>query len=325
VRTVLNQALAIANGKGGVGKTSLTANIAVMAANSGWDTLVIDLDPQGNLGADLGYRHLGRSDEGRALSKAVQFEEPLEPPIRGIRDHLDAVPGGRLTRELADVLATRGARVAAKAMDAALAPLTERYDLILFDCPPGDDVLGDLGLAMARALVIPIKFDTASMDGLELMARRFRSIKTRAINSELELLGIVLFDFNPNATALRRQVEEELHRDFPYGVRIFDTAVRHSQRAAYDMRRSGMTAVEYEQAASEEREKRFALLQTDRDLLKKFGPAKSQAARGLANDYAALANEILGAFTEPTIVITDTDDEPLLDVPGDDRVLESSW
>jgi phytoene/squalene synthetase len=124
---------------------------------------------------------------------------------------------------------------------------------------------------------------------------------------------------------LRRQVEEELHRDFPYGVRVFERAVRHSQRAAYDMRRAGMTAVEYEQAAAEEKEKRFALLQTDRDLLRRFGPAKSQAAHGLADDYAALANEILGAFTEPTIVITDTDDQPLLDTPADERVLETSW
>ena len=58
---MLNQALAIANGKGGVGKTSLTSNIASMAAHSGWDVLVIDLDPQGNLGADLGYRQMGLS------------------------------------------------------------------------------------------------------------------------------------------------------------------------------------------------------------------------------------------------------------------------
>ncbi len=323
---MLNQALSIANGKGGVGKTSLTANMAVGAAHSGWETLVVDLDPQGNLGADLGYQQMGRSDHGKALSKAVQFEEPLDPPVRQVRPHLDAVPGGWHTRELADVLATRGPRLAAKAMDAALGPLVEHYDLILFDCPPGDDTLGDLGLAMARGLVIPVKFDTGSLDGLELMARRVRSVRTRAINPDLELLGIALFDFNPAATALRRQVEEELRKDFPEGVRIFRNAVRHSQRAAFDMRRAGMAALEYERVEAEEREKRFALLLSDRDLLRKYGPAKSQAAKGLAEDYVALANEILEAFTEPSLLIVDTDDQPLLDeTPAPRESREMSW
>ena len=310
---MLNQALSIANGKGGVGKTSLTANLAVSAAKSGWETLVIDLDPQGNLGADLGYHQSGQSDEGKALAMAVQFEEPLEPPLRGVRRNLDAVPGGRHTRDLAEVLATRGPRVAAKSMDTALAPLIPHYDLILFDCPPGDDALGDLGLAMARGLVIPIKFDAASMDGLELMSRRVRSVRTRSINRELELLGIVLFDFNPNATALRNQVEAELQRDFAAGVNIFNTAIRHSQRAAFDMRDLGVTAIEYEKLATAERKERLAMLSSDPQRLRRAGPAKSQSATGLADDYTRLANEILAAFTEPQIVIVDTESQPMRD------------
>jgi hypothetical protein len=89
------------------------------------------------------------------------------------------------------------------------------------------------------------------------------------------------------------------------------------------MRRLGMTAIEYERAAAEERETRFALLRSDRDLLKKSGPAKSQAARGLADDYTALSNEILEAFTASPVIITDTDDMPLLEVPIEEPVRES--
>lgn len=296
---MLNQALSVANGKGGVGKTTLTANLASIAANSGWDVLVIDLDPQGNLGADLGYNQLGMTDEGAALSKAVQFEEPLDPPVKMVRPHLDAVPAGRKTRELGQVLQDRGRRESARALDQAIAPLVDNYDLILFDCPPGDDVLGDLGLAMARGLVIPVKYDSGSLDGLELMAARVRSIRRIGVNPDLELLGIVLFDFNPHASAMRRQVEEELRADFPKGVRIFDTAIRHSQRAAFDMRREGMVAIEYERDAKRDRARRLELLHRGREAVREAGPARSQSARGLADDFTALSNEILEAFTAP--------------------------
>ncbi|MFQ5555111.1 MAG: ParA family protein [Acidimicrobiia bacterium] len=300
---MLNQALSIANGKGGVGKTSLTANLAATAAHSGWETLVVDLDPQGNLGSDLGYRQIGSSDEGRALSKAVQFGEPLEPAVVKVRPHLDAVPAGSATRELARILDDRGPRRSARAMDAAMGPLADRYDLILFDCPPGDDVLGDLGLSVARGLVIPIKFDSGSMDGLELMAARVRDIKRFAINPELELLGIVLFDFNPRATALRRQVEAELRVDFPQGVRLFSSAIRHSQRAAFDMRRDGMVAIEYEQEVRRERTERLDLLSRGPEAVRSAGPAKSRSAFALADDYTSLVDEILEAFTTSELTV----------------------
>ncbi len=296
---MLNQAISIANGKGGVGKTSLTANLVSMAAHSGWDVLVVDLDPQGNLGADLGYLQMGLSDDGMAFSKAVQFGEPLDPPVKQVRPKLDAVPAGSKTRELAKVLSDRGPRESARSVDLALGPLVDRYDLIAFDCPPGDTVLGDLGLAMARGLVIPIKADTGSLDGLELMAHRVGEIRYSGINPNLELLGIAFFDFNPHATALRRQIEAQITRDFTQGVRIFANTIRSSQRAAFDMRNEGLTAIEYEQEAAIERLERIALLRRGAETLRAAGPAKSSAAAALASDYTALSNEILEAFTTP--------------------------
>ena len=312
---MLNQALAIANGKGGVGKTSLTSNIASMAAHSGWEVLVIDLDPQGNLGADLGYRQMGLSDDGMALSKAVQFKEPLDPPVKQVRPRLDAVPAGLSTRELAHVLQNRGHLESATSMEAALADVADYYDLILFDCPPGDDALGDLGLAMARGLVIPIKFDPGSMDGLELMAARVGEIRRLGINPNLELTGIALFDLNPQATALRRQIEEEIRADFPDGVRIFNRAIRHSQRAAFDMRQEGMTSIEYEHEAIVDRVERLQLLGEGTEALRRLGPARSQSAAGLAEDYLILTNEILEAFTEPKLKVAPEPARPVDGLP----------
>ena len=140
--------------------------------------------------------------------------------------------------------------------------------------------------------------DAGSLDGLELMARRYTAVTGSGINPFLELLGIVLFDVGLQATALRRQLVDEIRTDFGGDVRVFDTAVRHSQRAAFDMRREGFTALEYETVAAEDQRLRMELLRRGGTSLRDAGPARSASASGLATDYVALANEVLGAFVE---------------------------
>lgn len=296
---MLSQAIAISNAKGGVGKTSLVANIGVVAANSGWQVLLVDLDPQGNLGADLGYRQSGSSDEGAGLARALRRHEALEPLVM-VRRNLDVVPGGAETAKLAESFRSGHNTLdgAVAAMAQAFAPLAEDYDLILFDCPPGDGVLGRLGLALSRALVVPVKMDAGSLDGLELMAHRYTAVTASGINPFLALLGIVLFDVGLQATALRRQLVEEIRTDFGGSVRVFDTAIRHSQRAAFDMRREGFTALEYETVAAEDQRLRMELLRRGGTSLRDAGPARSTSASGLATDYVALANQVLGVFVE---------------------------
>src|SRR5947209_385764 len=122
--SVLDNAVAVANGKGGVGKSSITANVAGTAALSGWKVLAVDLDPQGNLGNDLGYNQGGRSDEGRGLLRAVVSADPLEP-LAGVRENLDVVPGGEAIDELVAILTTRQHRdaSAAGAVGVALEPI----------------------------------------------------------------------------------------------------------------------------------------------------------------------------------------------------------
>jgi cellulose biosynthesis protein BcsQ len=296
---MLSQAIAIANGKGGVGKTSIAANVGAVAARSGWQVLVIDLDPQGNLGADLGYGG-AHADAGAALARAIRDGSELEPPVMAVRPNLDAVPAGRETLELAAWLQQRGDHDGSHAamLMRALAPIVEDYDLIIFDCPPGDNVLGNLGLSVSHGLVIPVRCDAGSLDGLEVMATRFSRIRGAGVNPHLRLLGIALFDLPVNATALRAQVEEELKEDFSHGIKIFDAAIRHSQRAAFDMRREGLTAAEYEVLADKDRTRRLELLRRGPAAVRSAGPSRSQSASGLAGDYFALAREILTVFTE---------------------------
>lgn len=304
---MIDQAIAVANGKGGVGKSSLVANMAAIAAMSDWRVLIVDLDPQGNVGSDLGYKQRGESDDGASLSQAIQFATVLEP-LRGVRDNLDAVPAGRHTQRLVGVLLQEWREKPAETKSAlvrVLEPICDDYDLILFDCPPGDTVLGDMALSASRGLIIPVKFDGGSLDGLELMARRFAEIK-RGVNPILELLGIVLFDFNLQATVMRSQVAQELADAFGSDALVFATAIRHSQRAAFDMRHDGLVAVEYDQRADDDRTARLSLLGRGGELLQRVGPSKSQSSRGLADDYMALTHEILAAFGTVTPTSTST-------------------
>src|SRR5688500_12786513 len=135
---VLDRAVVVCNGKGGVGKSSLAAAVAAMAAGASWKTLVVDLDPQGNLGFDLGYVQDGRSDGGEALQRAVLSGHELQP-LEGVRYNLDAVPAGPGTEECFDRLRERvrfDGLGALRAFYEALAPLASNYDLVVIDTPP---------------------------------------------------------------------------------------------------------------------------------------------------------------------------------------------
>jgi len=86
----MRRIVAIANGKGGVGKTSLTAGLAGLVAAAGYRVLTLDADPQGNLRRDLGYS----SSDGQNLAMAIQNGVPLAP-LRDVRPNLDCIPGGQ--------------------------------------------------------------------------------------------------------------------------------------------------------------------------------------------------------------------------------------
>jgi len=153
----MRRVVAIANGKGGVGKTTLTAGLAGQAASEGRRVLVVDTDPQGNLGRDLGY---GLQD-GSSLSLAITHGLPVEVN-RGVRDGLDVVPGGPALWDVGAAFTSRGARGASLP---GLRPAVDRvrpvgtdagYDLVLIDTPPGEPILQELVFAAADYLIIPL-------------------------------------------------------------------------------------------------------------------------------------------------------------------------
>lgn len=298
---MLDNAIVVANGKGGVGKTSLVANMAAIAAQSGWNVLAVDLDVQANLGMDLGYGPAGRGDDGESLAAALGAALSAAPrmpvrPLRSVRPNLDVIPAGRHTARLSEVAAAAVAYRpnSVSALHQVLEPVASDYDLIVIDTPPsGTSVLARHGLAAATGLVVPIRADAASLDGVELLSDQVGEIRRSGINPELELIGIVMFDYATNETAIRTDTEDEIERLFGSDAPIISPPIRRSTRAAVDMRRDGHTVLDYETAQKAEQAERIAALRNRSPLR---GRQRARSAPDLADDYMAVTRQVLANF-----------------------------
>lgn len=289
----MRRVVAIANGKGGVGKTTLTAGLAGQAAAAGLRVLVVDTDPQGNLGRDLGY---GPQDGG-SLGLAITHGLPVEV-IRGVRERLDVIPGGPALWDVAPAFTARGARGASLP---GLRPALDRvhpegaagdYDLVVIDTPPGEPILQELVFAASDYLIIPTRSDEASLDGLVVVAQRFAA--ARAVNPQLTLLGVALFGVRAGSTRLMKRVREALEETLGGAAPVFATSIRYLESAAVDMRTRGLLPHELDQVHRADKSLRI-------DRLRKGAKAdnpdsllsRDSSAAGLAGDYADLADEVL--------------------------------
>jgi chromosome partitioning protein len=258
--------VAVANAKGGVGKTSIVANLAGLAAASGSRVLAIDLDPQGNLAIDLGYRE--RSDNGRGLASVFRTTGDALT-VTNVRPGLDAWPGGP------DLVATVPSALipeVAHPLTEAIAATGASYDIVFIDCPPALGPLVDAGLMVADLLLVPIRADHASLDGLAMISERFSH--AQVVNSRLELLGVTLFDVSRAATALVRDIAAAIGAGFAGHEPRLLPAIRRSERSAFEMRSRGLLAHEY------------------------AGAATDSPAAHLADDYRELARQVLASANQ---------------------------
>ncbi len=294
----MRRVVAIANGKGGVGKTTLTSGLAGRLAAAGRRVLVVDTDPQGNLGRDLGY---GPQD-GNSLGLAITHGLPLDVS-RGVRERLDVVSGGPALWDVAAAFTSRGARGAAlPGLRPALGKVRpegadDDYDLVLVDTPPGEPILQELVFAASDYLIIPTRSDEASLDGLVVVAQRFAA--ARALNPDLRLLGVVLFGVRAGSTRLITRVRNALEDTLGGAAPVFGTSIRYLESAAVDMRSRGLLPHELEQVHRKDTSARIKRLRkgvttnTADSLL-----SRDSSAAGLAADYAALAAEMMAAIQE---------------------------
>ncbi len=290
----LARTVAVINGKGGVGKTSITANVAGQLAAADYRVLAVDLDLSGNLKLDLGY--IGQDDDGKGLVDAIWNDGDI-PVITAVREHLDVIPGGRHLEMLAALSLSPVAQDlpgggVASSFAAKLAGLADAYDLVLLDCAPGNPVLQDMALNTARYVLIPTKTDAAGWDGLRMVGPRVR--KARRDNPRLTYLGVVLFAHQTNATRVLKNTQKRLEEVGDL-VPIFDAFIRHSETAAHDCRARGQLAHELARDVTASRRERLALLRNRRGEgnVIPLPAALSASADSLAGDYEQLTREIL--------------------------------
>lgn len=295
----LSRVVAVINGKGGVLKTSIVANVAGCLANAGMRVLAIDLDISGNLKLDLGLLDHPGDDNGKGVVEAV-WSGGAVPVVVDVRPGLDFVFGGRNLELLgqlarmpsADELPTGSvpAEFAAR-----IAEIADGYDLILLDCPPGNGDLQDMALAATRWVLIPTKTDQASWDGLKAVGPRVR--RARENNSALAYLGVVVTAHNPGATRVRRNTKARLD-EVGEVVPLLETFIRHSETAAHDCRLRGQLAHELARDAVALKGQRLEALTARRrnaaagSNVIALPTALSGSANPLAADYSLLAKEI---------------------------------
>ncbi|MFC0446535.1 ParA family protein [Rhodococcus sp. ACS1] len=291
--TQLPRSLLVANQKGGVGKSSIVAAVAAMVSAAGRRVLVVDADQQANVTtSDLG----AEGDNGKSLSMALQYAHPLGP-IREVRPNLDLISGGPALAVIGAIAAT----AAQSGMDlranlvSALTELqsVEHYDLILIDSGPGDAPLLDALLGTARYLLVPTKEDDASLSGVELLAARY--LRARQSGSLIQLLGVVLFDANPRATARNREIFEQVEDLLDgSGAAPFNTFIRSEKAAAVDLRNGHLTPAELVAAAEDHLKNRIQRLRDKKRIGERLW---SRDPSGLASDYQSLTREILSRIT----------------------------
>lgn len=286
----LARVIAIVNDKGGVGKTSIAANLGGQFAGAGYRCLLVDLNRQANLADDLGYRDSAADDQGAGLLTSVLAGTPLSP-APDVRPHLDVVCGGARLEDLTPVMVSRlqhHGRRAFRVLGDLLVPLATDYEVVFIDCPPESTILSDLALAAARWVLIPTKSDLGGLVGMSLVADRFAL--AQEINARLGLLGVVLFATGTRSRAIHGEAQGAIDRAFGGNSPRFTTTIRHAERTAQDARRLGRLAHELEIDLAAQPAWWEELRSDVRS------PRISETAASVAGDYRDLGAEVLSAL-----------------------------
>jgi chromosome partitioning protein len=225
----LPRVMAIANQKGGVGKTTTAVNLGACLADLGFRVLLIDLDPQGNATTGLGVNPWS---VGTSMYDVLLKDLPIEDCIdaTAVRNLFVAPANLDLAGAEMELVSTLAREFRLKR---ALEPVRRDYDYVLIDCPPSLGQLTVNGLAAAGEVLVPIQCEYFALEGLSQLLRTVDSIK-KNLNAELEVSTLVLVMFDAR-TKLSIQVANEVRDHFGERVcrHMIPRAVRLSEAPSF--------------------------------------------------------------------------------------------
>ncbi|MCP5183480.1 MAG: ParA family protein [Pseudomonadales bacterium] len=232
----MTRIIAVANQKGGVGKTTTSVNLAASLSLTGCRTLLIDLDPQGNASMGLGVdKDAAQATMYDLLMSNTSFQSVVQKCVAGVW----LLPGNAdLTAAEVELLQVEHREQRLKRILAATAA---DYDYIIIDCPPSLNILTLNALVAAHGVLVPMQCEYYALEGLSALLETIEGVRSHA-NPGLEIEGLLRTMYDPR-NALTKEVSRQLNKHF--GDKVFRTVIPRNVRLA-EAPSHGLPAILYD-------------------------------------------------------------------------------